>query len=121
VLEPGELRDRLTRYIYLSTDPNEPTGLLEVALEKAIQAEDAEKKVDRAVRRGLVRRYHGIDWIGDAARQGVISEGEAELMREVDALTARVVAVDHFDPDEVRPNYMTPGHNTRAAQGAAAE
>jgi acyl-CoA dehydrogenase len=121
VLEPGELRDRLTRYIYLSTDPNEPTGLLEVALEKAIRAENAEKKVDRAVRRGLVRRYHGIDWIGGAAKQGVISEGEAELLREVEALAARVIAVDHFDPDAVRPNYMTPGHNTRAAQGAAAE
>jgi acyl-CoA dehydrogenase len=68
-----------------------------------------------------VRRYHGIDWIGDAARQGVISEGEAELLREVEALAARVIAVDHFDPDEVRPNYMTRGHNTRAAQGPAVE
>jgi acyl-CoA dehydrogenase len=68
-----------------------------------------------------VCRYHGIDWIGDAARQGVISEAEAELLREVEALTARVIAVDHFDPDEVRPNYMTPGDNIRAARGAAAE
>ena len=118
VLEPGETRDRLTRDIYLSTDPNEPTGLLEVALGKAVASEDAAKKLDEAVRRGLVRRYHGIDWIGDAVRQGVISADEADLLREVEALTARVVAVDQFDPDEVRPNYMTPGHNARAAQGA---
>jgi hypothetical protein len=43
------------------------------------------------------------------------------LLREVDALTARVIAVDDFDLDEVRPNYMMAGHNTKAAQGAAGE
>jgi acyl-CoA dehydrogenase len=121
VLEPGETRDRLTRYIYVSKDSSEPTGLLEVAFETAVRAEHAEKKLDRAVRRGLVRRHHGIDWIGDAVKQGVISEAEAALLREAEAFTARVIAVDHFDPDEVRPNYMKPGHNIRTAQGAAAE
>ena len=121
VLEPGDTRDRLTRGIYRSTDPNESTGLLEVALGKAVASEDAAKRLDQAVRRGVVRRYHGIDWIADAARQGVISDEEAVLMRDVEALTARVIAVDQFDPDEVSPNYMTPGHNARAARGTAAE
>ena len=27
----------------------------------------------------------------------------------------------HFDPAEVKPHYMTAGHNTRAMQSAAAE
>ena len=121
VLEPGDTRDRLTRDIYRSTDASEPTGLLEVALGKVVASEDAAKRLDQAVRRGLVRRYHGIDWIADAARQGVISHDEAALLREVEALTARVIAVDQFDPDEVKPNYMTPGDNARAAQGTAAE
>jgi len=120
-LEPGGTRDRLTRYIYVSKDAGEATGLLEVALDQAVRAEEAEKKLDRAVRRGLLHRYHGIDWIGEGVRQGVITEAEAALVREAEALAARVIAVDHFDPDEVKPNYMTPGHNTRAAQGAAAE
>ena len=31
------------------------------------------------------------------------------------------IAVDHFDPAEVRPHYMTAGHNARAARSAAAE
>jgi len=26
--------------------------------------------------------------------------------------------VDDFDADEIKPNYMTPGHNVRAIQGA---
>jgi acyl-CoA dehydrogenase len=119
VLAPGEVRDRLTRFIYVSQNPNDPTGLLEVAFAKAVAAEVPEKKLDRAVRAGQVRRVHGTDWIGDAAKLGVITDEEAALLREVEALTARVIAVDHFDPAEVRPHYMTPGHNARAIQSAA--
>ncbi len=119
VLTPGEVRDRLTRYVYVSQDPKDPTGLLELAFTKAVAAEGAEKKLDRAVRSGQVRRVHGTDWIGDAAKLGILSDDEARLLREVESLTARVIAVDHFDPAEVRPNYMTPGHNARAMQSAA--
>jgi acyl-CoA dehydrogenase len=121
VLAPGEVRDRLTRFIYVSEDADDPTGLLEVTLAKAVAAEAAEKKLDRAVRAGQVRRVHGTDWIADAAKLGIVSDEEARLLREVETLTARVVAVDHFDPAELKPNYMTPGHNTLAAQSAAAE
>jgi len=113
--EPGEVRDRLTRYMYVSRDPADPTGLLEVTLEKVIAAEGAEKKLERAIREGVIRRYHGIDWIGDALSKGVISDSEAQLLREVEALTARVIAVDHFDPAEVKPHHVVLGHNSRAA------
>ncbi|HEX5957236.1 MAG TPA: acyl-CoA dehydrogenase [Hyphomicrobiaceae bacterium] len=119
VLSPGETRDRLTRYIYVSQDPDDPTGLLEVAFAKAVAMETAERKLDRAVRSGHVRRVHGTDWVGDAARLGVLSEEEAAGLRELDALTARVIAVDHFDPIEVKPHYLMPGHNARAVQRAA--
>jgi acyl-CoA dehydrogenase len=119
VLTPGEVRDRLTRFIYVTHDPNDPVGLLEATLTKAVAAEAAEKKLDRAVRAGQVRRVHGTDWIGDAAKQGVITDVEAQLLRDVEQMTARVIAVDHFDPAEVKPHYMTAGHNARAVQSAA--
>jgi acyl-CoA dehydrogenase len=121
VLTPGEVRDRLTRFIYVTHDPNDPVGLLEFTMTKVVAAEAAEKKLDRAVRAGQVRRVHGTDWIGDAAKQGVITDVEAKLLREVEQLTARVIAVDHFDPAEVKPHYMMAGHNARAVQSAAAE
>lgn len=119
--EPGEVRDRLTRYIYISRDVNDPTGILEVTLAKVVAAEPAERKLERAIRDGAVRRYHGIDWIGDAAAKGVLTGEEAASLREVEELTARVIAVDHFDPAEVKPNYVSVGHNSRAGQGLAAE
>ncbi len=121
VLTPGEVRDRLTRFIYVSRDVDDPTGLLEVTLAKVVAAEAAERKLDRAVRSGQVRRVHGTDWIADAAKIGIVSDEEARLLREVETLTARVIAVDHFDPVEVKPHYMTPGHNALAVQTAAAE
>ena len=118
--EPGELRDRLTRHIFVSSDPDDPTGLLEVTLKKVVAAEEAEKKLERAIRAGTVRRYHGIDWIADAAEKGIVTESEAQLLREVEALTARVIAVDHFDPRGVeaqlsgRESPANLGHNSRA-------
>ena len=62
---------------------------------------------------GIVRRYHGIDWFADAEAKGVITAAEAEQLREVESLVARVIAVDHFDPAELKPNYVTLGHNVR--------
>jgi len=120
-LEPGEVRDRLTRDIFISRDVDDPTGLLEVTLEKVIAGLPAEKKLEKAIREGKVRRYHGIDWLADAVDQGFITEVEANQLREVELLVARVIAVDHFDPAEVKPNYAPVGHNSGAADAFAAE
>jgi acyl-CoA dehydrogenase len=119
--EPGATRDRLTRDIYVSTDMLDPVGLLEATLVKAVKVDEVFKKVDQAARRGDVRRYIGTDWIGDAVSRKVITAQEGDLLRDFDALAARVVAVDDFDPDEVRPNYMTAGHNIRVVRDAAKE
>ncbi|HEX2843165.1 acyl-CoA dehydrogenase [Hyphomicrobium sp.] len=122
-ITPGEVRDRLTRDIYVSDDPDDATGLLEVTLAKVVAAEEAEKKLERAIRSGIVRRYHGIDWIAAAADAGTITESEALLLKEAEALTARVIAVDHFAPEELMPNYrkVAPnlGHNSRGVVAGA--
>ncbi len=124
VLEPGEVRDRLTRDIFISEDPDDATGLLEVTLKKVVLAEEAEKKLERAIRAGTVRRYHGLDWIEAAAEVGSITESEALLLKEAEILTARVIAVDHFSPEELRPNYpkaepSSLGHNSRGLTAGA--
>jgi len=92
-----------------------------VTLEKVIAAEPVEKKLEKAIRDGVVRRYHGIDWFADAVARNVLTEAEAEQLREVERLTARVIAVDHFDPAEVTPNYVSLGHNQRGKETLAAE
>jgi acyl-CoA dehydrogenase len=116
LLAPGDFRDRLTRDIYISHDVSDPTGILEVTFEKAVAAEEVERKLDRAVRAGTVKRYHGNDWFTEAVIKNVLTEAEAAQLRELEELTARVIAVDHFDPDEVKPSYANLGHNSRAAE-----
>jgi len=115
LLLPGDFRDRMTRHIYVSKDVNDPTGLLEVTLEKAVAAQDAERTLDRAVRAGTVRRYHGHDWFKEAVDKNVLTIAQSEQLRELEELTARVIAVDHFDPDEVKPIYSQLGHNSSRA------
>ena len=101
-LQPGIYRDRLTRDIFISNDPADRLGLLEFALEKAVAAEEADRKLERAIRKGEVRRYHNNDWIGEAEAKGVLTEDEARRLAELRDLTARVIAVDDFAPEEIR-------------------
>lgn len=114
VLEPGEVRDRLTRDIFVSHDPNDATGVLEAALVKVIESEPADRKLEKAIREGTVRRFLGRDWFAEAVEKGVLTADEARLLRETEALVARVIAVDHFDPAEIVPKAGL-GHNARAA------
>ncbi|OGD32051.1 acyl-CoA dehydrogenase [Candidatus Azambacteria bacterium RIFCSPHIGHO2_02_FULL_52_12] len=101
VLEPGEVLDRLTRYIYISNDPDDITGRLEVAFKKAVETEAAQKKLDLAVRAGKVKRMYGVDWVGEAERQGILTKQEAIDVRELEELAERALSVDHFDPKEI--------------------
>jgi acyl-CoA dehydrogenase len=107
-LQPGEVRDRLTRDIFITADPNDRMGLLEHTLLKVIAAEEADKKLERAVRRGEVRRFYNNDWIAEAETKGIITEEEAGVLAEVRDLTARVIAVDHFDAAELARKQPSP-------------
>jgi acyl-CoA dehydrogenase len=112
VLEPGEVRDRLTRFAFVSHDENDPTGLLEVAMKKVAESEAADRKLERAIRAGTVKRYLGNDWLKEAGEKGVLSRDEADLLRYTERLVGRVIAVDDFDPEAIKPHYV-PGDNLR--------
>ncbi len=99
MIESGESRDRLTRYIYVSNSRNDSAGILEIAFRKHVEVEPALKKLDWAVRSRVIRRYHGADWIGEAERKGVLTKEEAAAVREAEALAEQVIAVDDFDSD----------------------
>jgi acyl-CoA dehydrogenase len=114
VLEPTATRDRLTRELYITRDPNDAQGVLELAFEKVIETEDANRKLERAVRDGTVRRVLGNDFIAEAVQKGILSADEGERMREREDLVAKVIAVDHFDPDEITGKSAI-GHNSRPA------
>lgn len=117
VLKRSTLRDRLTRGVFVSHDPNDPTGLLEDALGKVEAVADIEKKFFRAIKKGTIERRLDRDAIADAVVAGVLTEEEAVLMRAADEATDRVIKVDDFAPDGLgRAPYAPAPAVTEAAE-----
>jgi acyl-CoA dehydrogenase len=113
-LQPGAFRDRLTRDIFISDDPNDRLGLLDYTLAKAVASEAAEKKLERAIRKGEVRRFHDRDWIADAEAKGVLDAAEARSLAELRDLVARVIAVDDFSAAELARDQSQPARQAEA-------
>jgi acyl-CoA dehydrogenase len=99
-LQPGAFRDRLTRDIFTG-DGGEGTGLLEQTLVKVVACEEAEKKLERAIRKGEVKRFYNNDWIKEAEAKAVLSAEEARDLAELRDMIARVIAVDDFAASEL--------------------
>jgi acyl-CoA dehydrogenase len=107
-LQPGAFRDRLTRDIFISDDPADRSGLLDYTLSKIVASEEADKKLERAIRKGEVRRFHDRDWIADAEAKGVLNAAEARSLAELRELVARVIAVDDFSAAELARGQTAP-------------
>ncbi len=101
VLRPGELRDRLTPGMYLTSDTRDPTGLLEDALRKVTAAEEIEGKFIRAIKKSVISLRHDRDAISDAVEAGVITSEEAATLRLADQATEKAIRVDDFAFDEL--------------------
>ncbi|WIY52334.1 acyl-CoA dehydrogenase [Devosia sp. YIM 151766] len=102
VLRPGAFRDRLTTGIYVSTDPNDVTGVLEDAFVKVTEAEEVEARFVKAARRGVFERRLDRDAIEDALAAGILNKNEAGIMRAADEATDRAVHVDDFGMDVLK-------------------
>jgi len=125
VLQPGEQRDRLTRYIHVSKDPDDALGILEYTLEKAVALERPQRAIEKAVRRGYIQRHHRSDWFRRAVDLQIIKEADEAPLRELDELIGKVIAVDAFFADEVAPHHKSHegarGGEARAQAKAEAE
>jgi acyl-CoA dehydrogenase len=98
-MEPGPSRDRLTAGIYLPNDPDDQLGRLEAALTAVIAAEPAEKKLRAALQNRWLSGEKYARFLDDAARRGVISAAEAELVHRAETLRREALMVDDFSPD----------------------
>lgn len=101
-LNEETMRDRLTSAVYISTDENDPTGILEVTLSEVKELSELSKKLETAIKKGEVRRFHGNDWLDEASQKGVLTGNEAERLRRLEQLVGRVIAVDQFNPAAVQ-------------------
>ena len=102
LLSPNISRDRLTRWIFKEPVATCPLGRLEVAFNRICSAELIEKKLHLAMKSGTLVSIAILDRIDEAATKGVLTEEEAETLREVEALRLQVIMVDDFDDKDLR-------------------
>jgi acyl-CoA dehydrogenase len=102
VTNPTEVRERLCQYIYRTLEPGNPLGLLQEALQLAVQLEPLEKRIRvEGVKTGKVTALDLPGRIQQALAVGLISETEAAALRDYDRKVMDLINVDDFDTSEL--------------------
>ncbi len=100
--QPSATRERLGQHIYTTIDPGNPLGLLEEALRLAVQMEPLEKRIRvDGVKAGRISALDLPGQIEQALAAAIITEAEAEALREFDRKVMNLVNVDDFAPHEL--------------------
>ncbi|MBE4158281.1 acyl-CoA dehydrogenase [Vibrio parahaemolyticus] len=95
---PSATRSRIGRGQYLEPTENNPAGKIELALSVILQAEPVFDKVCKA--QGKRRPFLRLDMIAqEGLEQGVITQEEAELLREAEQHRLDTINVDDFEPE----------------------
>jgi acyl-CoA dehydrogenase len=94
--EPSALRDRLTAGLFVPADLHDPLGRLEDALLKTTAAERVERKLRDAVKDGRLKVKAETTISDEGVRAGIISDDEADVVRQAAAARREVIRVDEF-------------------------
>lgn len=99
LLEPSDVRDRLTAGMFLANTPNDPLGRVEHALEKTLAAEPIEAKLQKGldIRLAPNNLEEALDL---GRRQDIITEAEADLVRAAARAALDAISVDEFAAEE---------------------
>ncbi len=98
LLTPGEARDRLTDALYISRDPDDVTGCLEVAMELSVAADPIAKTLNE---NGFKQPYDQDypDWVAGLVKSGDLSDSDAKVLLDAAVATRKVIMVDDFPGD----------------------
>jgi len=98
---PGEARDRLALWTYLTPSANNPVGRMNALLPDVIAAEPVERKLQKAIRSEGIKAHDYDAQLAAAEAQGAITAEERKLLERVRAATFEFISVDDFDPREL--------------------
>jgi acyl-CoA dehydrogenase len=99
LLEPSPARHRLTEGIFVPEDPRQSIGRLEYALARVLEAEPIERRLQEAVKQGVMPDGELETLIAGGLAQSLITEAEAVHLREAQAARHEAITVDDFPPD----------------------
>ena len=114
ISESKTIRDRLSCGMYLVESEHDIIGRLEHALELTAQCDSISIRVRDAIRSGTISTYTG-DVPAAALVAGVISETEAEQLRNLEKAVRGAIDVDDFDPQDLWVGRIKPSERTADA------
>ncbi|AUH73494.1 acyl-CoA dehydrogenase [Legionella sainthelensi] len=122
LIEPNETRSRLTRLVYKKAGENCPLGRTEEAFLKICAAEELERKVMRAVKENVLKSLTLLEQIDEALACGVLSEKEANQLKEAELARQEVIKVDDFNDEDLRrPMPTKPVQSKKIKDGMESE
>jgi len=102
IMNPTATRERLSAYIYKTQESHNPLGRLQEVLILSTMAEPLEKRIRvDGVKTGRITALDLPGQILEARSLGIISEGEATMLRDYDAKVMDIINVDDFAPHEL--------------------
>jgi len=100
MLAPSDIRDRLTKYCYNSTEHDDTGRRLDQALTQVNIADPIWKKIVKAVQVGVVPAHYDKEKrIAAAKSAGILDADESSLLHEFEALRDEIIKVNEFSFD----------------------
>lgn len=100
MLQPSDLRDRLTRDCYISTQNDDPLHRIEEALTEVEQIDPLWKKFLGAIRDGIIPAYYNLDTqLQMAVAKKILTENEKHALNEFLMLHHEIIRVNEFTFD----------------------
>lgn len=97
MMTPGMLRDRLSQLCYIAQDANDPIGRIEHAFELVLQAESVHKKLQTAIKAGVLLAVTDLDrQLAAAVKADVLTAAEAKLAHDSEVARRDAIQVDDF-------------------------
>jgi acyl-CoA dehydrogenase len=102
ITAPGAARAMMLEWCYLTPSANHPVGRLHALLADVVAAEPVERKLQKALKTGLVKAHEYAAQVDAAVRAGAITASEGALLKHVREAGAEFINVDDFDPADLR-------------------
>jgi len=94
----NELRDRLTRHVWLGSTPQDPAFIIEDAFKRILATKPARDAIKSAQRKGLLATGQCLQTTaGMAVAQGICSDAEALAWRQAEEARDRAIQVDEHE------------------------
>ena len=116
MLHQNNMRDRMSQFAFVDTDPATATGRIEQTFKKVLAAAEIEKKLQQAIRQNRIAA--DVDFslqVDAAASSGVLTSEEAKILLDAQAAMEDAVRVDEFTEEQLKGTLSSCQTETKVA------